>query len=155
MEKRKKKKQAKGLERWQKPLEELCCVNPQCPLCEKKGGGNLSIRMGKSNGKWRILRCKACRKEFSERKGTAMYKSHLPPEKFVEIAEHLKEGVGIMATARLCRTRPATVRLVGLRAGIQARALHEKKVRNLKVHEAQFDEKWSYVGKKRETPKPA
>ena len=125
--------QTEELRPWQRPLQDLCCVNPDCPLRGQQAVGNLSVRKGKGRGNWRVLRCATCKAEFSERKGTALYRSRLEPEKFIAIAEHLKEGVGVRATARLCKTRPDTVGLVGLRVGIHGRALHEEKAKGLEV----------------------
>jgi hypothetical protein len=56
----------------QRPLEELCCVNPACSASGRRGEGNLVVRTGKGAGRWRILRCRTCGSEFSERKGTAL-----------------------------------------------------------------------------------
>jgi transposase-like protein len=135
---------------WQRPLEELCCVNPLCPVVGQKGTGKLSVRKGKGS-RWRMLRCAACKGEFSERKGTALFGSRLEPEKFVAIAEHLKEGVGTRATARLCKVNRGTVARVALAAGIHGRALHEELAQNLEVDEVQMDEKWGFVKKNRST----
>lgn len=139
-----------GLSRWQRPLEALCCVNPQCRVVGQKGAGNLSVRKGKGS-RWRMLRCSACKQEFSERKGTALFGSLLEPEKFVAIAEHLKEGVGVRATARLCKVNRGTVARVALLSGIHGRALHEEVARDLTVDEVQMDEKWGFVKKSRST----
>jgi transposase-like protein len=141
----------KALEPWQRPVEELCCVNPGCPLVGQRGAENLTVRKGKGGKRWRMLRCSACKKEFSERKGTALFGSRLEPEKFVAIAEHLKEGVGMRATARLCKVNRITVARVALASGIHGRALHEEQARGLEVDEAQMDEKWSFVKKNRNT----
>lgn len=135
---------------WQPPLEELCCVNPRCPVAGRQGAGNLTVRKGKGS-RWRMLRCSACKKEFSERKGTALFGSRLEPEKFVAIAEHLKEGVGTRATARLCKVTRVTVTRVALCSGIHGRALHEDLAQDLEVDEAQMDEKWDFVKKNRST----
>lgn len=136
----------KGME--QKPLEELCCVNPDCKDAGRKGAGNLVVRLGKGRSRWRVLRCRTCKQEFSERKGTALWGTRMEPEKALAIAEHLKEGCGIRKTARLVGASTDGVTSIAIRCGLHASAVHDKKVRNLKVTEVQFDEKWSYVGKK-------
>jgi transposase-like protein len=133
---------------WNPPLEELCCVNPSCPDKGKRNKGNLSVREGKSSSRWRILRCSSCKKEFSERKGTALWGTKMPPEKAAAIARHLKEGCGIRKTARLVGASKDGVTSIAVRLGLHARALHDSRVRDIKVSEAQFDEKWAFVGKK-------
>lgn len=135
---------------FQPPLAELCCVSPSCPDSGRHGLGNLSVRTGKGGGRWRILRCSTCRTEFSERKGTALWGTRMTPERVVAIAEHLKEGCGIRKTARLTGASKTGVTNVGIRLGLHARALHDERVRDLEIDEVQFDEKWSFVGKKTE-----
>lgn len=141
-------KDAEDVSRWQKPLEELCCMNPLCLKAGQKGSGNLSVRKGKGS-RWRMLRCSACKAEFSERKGTALFGSMLGPEKFIAVAEHLKEGVGNRATSRLTGVSTTTITRIGLICGIQGRAMHELVAQKLDVDEAQLDEKWAFVKKSR------
>lgn len=134
--------------KWRRPLKELCCVNPSCPDRGKKNKGNLSIRNGKGGGRWRILYCSACKEEFSERKGTALWGTRMSPEKAEAIAGHLKEGCGIRKTARLVGASKDGVTSIAIRLGLHARAQHDARVQEIKVSEAQFDEKWAFVGKK-------
>ena len=132
------------------PLKELCCVNLACPDKGRRGIGNLSVRNGKGGGRWRILRCTTCKTEFSERKGTALWGTRMPPEKAIAIAEHLKEGCGIRKTARLVGASKDGVTSIALRLGLHSYAFHDERARDLKVREAQFDEKWAFVEKKTE-----
>lgn len=133
---------------WRRPLEELCCVNSSCPDKGKTNNGNLSIRNGKGSGRWRILRCSACKVEFSERKGTALWGTRMSPEKAENIAFHLQEGCGIRKTARLVGASTDGVTSIGIRLGLHAHALHDACVQNIEVREARFDEKWAFVKKK-------
>ncbi len=137
-----------GLGRLQRPLAELCCVNSECPDAGQQDHGNLSVRTGKGGGRWRMLRCATCKTEFSERKGTPLWGSTMAPDKVEAIASHLKEGCGIRKTARLVGASKDGVTSIAIRLGLHARALHDERVRGLDVDEAQFDEKWSFVGKK-------
>jgi transposase-like protein len=142
------------LKPWQRPLEELCCLNSRCSLYKQLGIGNLTVRRGKGTPRWRMLRCSACQREFSERKGTAMYGSTMAPERFIAIAEQLKEGGGVRSTARLTGASFDGVISVARRVGMHARAMHEEKAQKLEVHEAQFDEKWAFLEKNRKTATP-
>jgi len=74
----------------------------------------------------------------------------MAPEKAEDIASHLKEGCGIRKTARLVGASKDGVTSIGIRLGLHARALHDERVKDLEVNEAQFDEKWCFVGKKTE-----
>jgi hypothetical protein len=75
----------------------------------------------------------------------------MPPEKTESIASHLKEGCGIRSTARLVGASKDGVTSIAIRLGLHAHAVHDERVLDLDVSEAQFDEKWAFVGKKRET----
>jgi len=78
----------------------------------------------------------------------------MPPEKAEAIAKHLKEGCGIRKTARLVAASKDGVTNLAIRLGLHARSMHDERARGLDVKEAQFDEKWSFVGKKTETLRP-
>lgn len=132
------------------PLEELCCVNEECAVKGRYAEGNLSVRNGKGSGRWRILRCGVCGSEFSERKGTALWGSRMPLEKAEAIAQHLQEGCGIRQTARLVGASTDGVTAMAKRLGLHAKRFHDQQVQDLTVTEVQFDEKWSFVKKKRE-----
>ena len=131
------------------PLEQLCCVNADCPLAGHRGAGNLAVRKGKG-GRWRILRCAACKKEFSERKGTPLWGTRMSFDKTAAIASHLKEGCGIRQTGRLVGASKDGVTAVAIRLGLHAKRFHDQQAQGLKVQEAQLDEKWSFVEKKTE-----
>ena len=57
----------------------------------------------------RMLRCSTCKKRFSERKGTPLFDSRLPPERVVAILSHVAEGNGTRKTARLTGSLQDTV----------------------------------------------
>ena len=74
------------------PLESLACVDDECKAYGQKGQGNLRVRKVYSKDKIRYLRCRLCGKEFSERKGTALWNCKLPEEKAIGVAEQLFRG---------------------------------------------------------------
>jgi len=130
-------------------LSDLYCVNSSCPDRGKRGAGNLLFRKFYGKNRSRFVRCKTCHEEFSERKGTPLYRMHLPLETFYAVLAHLADGCGIRKTGRLVGVSKDTVDALVQRAGKHAAALHDELARHLKVSEVQFDEKWSFVGKKR------
>lgn len=132
------------------PLSAFCCQNERCEDCGKKGLDNIYVHCW-ANPKETIrrLRCRTCQQSFSERKGTVWYRSMLPPEKALAIARHLAEGDGIRKTGRLVGTKDETVIRLNRLLGEHGKALHDEKVRGVRVREAQADEMWSFVGKKR------
>ena len=144
-----------GLGPLQLPLAELCCVTTDCADVGKRDHGNLSVRTGKGGGRWRVLRCSTCNAEFSERKGTALFGAMMDPSRIEAVAAHFKEGCGVRKTARLTGASKAGVTSIAIRLGLHARAVHDERVRDLEVNEAQFDEKWAFVGKKEKNCDPA
>ena len=127
----------------------------QCAAVGKRDHEDLSVRTAKGGGRWRVLRCSTCKEEFSERKGTALFGTKMEPDKIVAVAAHLKEGCGIRKTARLTGASKDGVTSIALRLGLHARAVHDERVRDLEVNEAQFDEKWAFVGGKQKNCDPA
>jgi transposase-like protein len=134
-----------------KDVSDLCCVNSQCPDYGKRGAGNLVCRKLFGSGRWRFVRCRTCRREFSERQGTALFGGHLPTAKALCVLEHIADGCGVRQTARLTGVTPNTVMRWTRKAGAHAAATHEELARHLVAKEVQLDEKWSFVGKKRRT----
>ena len=135
-------------ERFQLPLSELCCVNAGCRDCGKRNGGNLTVRAGKAGGRWRSILCTTCWQLFSERKGTPLWGTKISPVLAEAIAQHLQEGCGIRKTSRLVGASKDGVTSIAIRLGLHAKALPDTKAQDLEVHEAQADEKLSFVGKK-------
>ena len=134
-----------------KPLNEFCCINADCAEHGKRGRNNLRIHQtfGKSDT-LRLLECFVCGKRFSERAHTALSGSRLPKEKVISILHHLAEGCGQRQICRLVDvSRDAVSRLTRI-AGNHAKALHDELVTDLTVTEARADEKWNFVGKKRQ-----
>src|SRR3974377_685244 len=69
-----------------------------------------------------------CRGRFSERKGTPLYRAHLPEDKVLSILEHVNEGCGVRKTARLVKVHPDTVSRYSRAAGEHSRAAHHELV---------------------------
>src|SRR5262249_34058408 len=71
----------------------------------------------------RMLRCRACKARFSERKGTPLVGSHLTQEKAGSVLHHIAEGNGVRQTGRLVGVNPETVARYGHNARAPAAAL--------------------------------
>ena len=110
-------------------LSRFCCLNSGCPDHTKRGAGNLTVthRYGPEKAR-RMLRCRSCKSRFSERKGTPLFGSHLPPEKAVSVFHHIAEGNGVRKTGRLVGVNRATVACYGRTAGAHAASLHDELV---------------------------
>ena len=131
-------------------LAQFCCQNSPCPDFGRRGAGNLTVtgRLGKAK-QYRLLYCRTCRGRFSERKGTPLYRAHLPEDKVLSILEHVHEGCGVRKTARLVKVHPDTVSRYSRAVGDHSRDAHDELVaRSPETRELQMDEKWSFVAKK-------
>jgi IS1 family transposase/transposase-like protein len=131
-------------------LSLFCCQNSRCPDFGRRDAGNLTVtgRLGKSR-QYRLLYCRTCRARFSERKGTPLYRAHLPEEKVTSILEHITEGCGVRKTARLVKVHPDTVSRYSRTAGDHSRAAHDELVAHSpETRELQLDEKWAFVAQK-------
>ena len=86
-------------------LFRFCCLRPDCPDYGKRGHGNLTVcgHYGKIH-RYRLLYRRTCKARFSERKGTPLRRSGLPPEKAPAVVEHLAARTGVRATARRAKT---------------------------------------------------
>ena len=110
-------------------LSRFCCQAPGCKLFGARGAGNLSVcgRFGKHKH-IRLLYCSACKARFSERKGTAFFRSGLAPETALSVLRHLAEGNGIRQTERLTGVHRDTVLRLARLAGQHAHDAHDELV---------------------------
>jgi transposase-like protein len=109
-------------------LSTFCCLNPDCPRFGQRHAGNLSVCARYGRNQTRLLYCNACKARFSERKGTPLFDSRLPPDKANAILAHVAEGVGVRKTARLVGVNKDTVVRYSLLAGTHAKQLHDELV---------------------------
>lgn len=138
------------------PLSAFGCQNARCPDSGKRGRGNLYQHswVDRQTKRIRNLRCRTCRHEFSERKGTPWYHAHLSEAKALAVVRHLAEGDGIRKTSRLVGVDQNTVMRWNRLLGAHGQALHQERVQHVRVREAQGDEMWAFVGKKRGPVRP-
>jgi IS1 family transposase len=91
------------------------------------------------------LICQACRKKFTIRKHTLLYrlKTH---SKVVRLALHfLAMGVDVSALEEVMAIRESTLRTWLVRSGVQGRKLHERFFTSLELVHVQLDELWANV----------
>ena len=128
-------------------LDTLACVNPECQRFRLTGQGNLTVRQVYGQGGIRLLRCRFCGEEFSERRGTALFKTKIAEANAEAVIDHLGEGCGVRATARLVHVSKDTVARLLRRAGRSAERFHDQRVRNVTPRAVEFDAQWSCVKK--------
>lgn len=135
-------------------LDTLACVNAECPHFGQAGQSNLVIRKVYGRDAIRLLRCRSCGEEFSERRGTALCNTKVSEAKAVAVIDHLTDGCGVRAPARLTKGCKETVARLVRVAGRHAERLHDQQVRDLTPRALEFDEQWGDV-KKSKTAVPS
>jgi transposase-like protein len=128
-------------------LDTLACVNPACHLFRHAGPGNLVIRKVYGRDGMRLLRCRTCCEEFSERRGSALFNTKLPEATAEDVINHLGEGCSVRATARLVQVSKETVARLLRVSGRHAERLHDQHVHDLRPLALEFDEQGSFVKK--------
>ena len=126
------------------------CPNEDCKDYGLRNHGNITVRgkYGKDKTK-DLLYCKTCGKRFASTRGTAFFGLHLSDEKIGQIIHHAAEGVGVRATARLLGLNKDTVNRVILRVAEHCELVLSSLLRSLKLGEAQLDELWAFVKKRK------
>jgi transposase-like protein len=130
-------------------LTTLACVNSECQHYGQSGQGNLSIRKVYGRDGIRLLRCRSCQDEFSERRGTALFNTKLSEAKAIDVIDHLDEGCSVRSTSRLTKVAKETVARLLKVSGRHALRFHDQEVHDLTPRALEFDAQWSFVKKNR------
>src|ERR1700712_791032 len=105
-------------------IEHCFCHNSDCSDYGKRGHGNVYFRGWSGRDKLiRMVYCRTCKASYSERKGTALERSQLPPDKVVSVLQHIREGCGVRATSRLTGVSRDTISRYVALAGDQSKNL--------------------------------
>ena len=128
--------------------QDLVCVNLKCEYFGVKGQENVMVRRRYGIDQIRFVRCRQCREEFSERRGTPLFDLRLSLGKIISVVSHLAEGIGVRKTSRLTKVSKDTVGRINKRVGKHAKKVHDILVQNPTIPEAQMDEMWAFVKKK-------
>jgi transposase-like protein len=130
-------------------LDTLACVNPECHLFCRPGAANLTVRKVYGHDRLRLLRCRTCGEECSERRGRALFNTKRPEATAEDVISHLDEGCSVRATARLVKVAKETVARLLRVTGRHAQRFHNQHVHGLTPKALAFDEQWSFVKKSR------
>lgn len=131
-------------------LEQHFCPNEQCKDYGLRSQGNITIRGKYGKNKNRdLLYCRTCGKRFGATQASALFGLHLSAETIRQIIHHAAEGVGVRATARLLELDKDTVNRVILRAGEHCAHVLSSLLTSLNMTEAQLDELWAFVKKRK------
>lgn len=131
-------------------IDNAFCPNKECKDYGLRNHDNIRKRGRYGKNKERdLLYCRTCGKRFAATKATAFFGLHLPDDTIEQIIHHAAEGVGVRATARLLGIDKDTVNRVILRAGEHCQLVLSNLLRSLKMTEAQLDELWTFVKKRK------
>lgn len=131
-------------------LDQHFCPNEQCKEYSLRGQGNIAVRGKYGKDKSRVLLyCRICGKRFAASQASALFGLHLSDVTIGQIIHHAAEGVGVRATARLLGLDKDTVNRVILRAGEHCAQVLSELLTSLKLTEAQLDELWTFVKKRK------
>jgi transposase-like protein/IS1 family transposase len=123
--------------------EGFACPNPQCAYC---GITDAQIHALVGDGKHgqaeqiQTFRCQACRKTFTSRRDTPLYRLKTPSQKVAMVLSALAEGLDASAAERVFGYRQATITTWLSRAGEHAQSLHERFFCHLHLPHLQLDE---------------
>ena len=108
-------------------LDTLACVNPECQHFRRPGATNLTVRKVYGHDRIRLLRCRTCGEECSERRGSALFNTKLPETTAEDIINHLGEGCSVRATARLVKVaKEAVARLLRVTGRHASRSIKDR-----------------------------
>jgi LacI family transcriptional regulator len=109
-------------------LHLFCCLAPDCPKYGQRGQGNIAVRARHGPHDRRLLYCKACKRRFSERKGTPLFDCRLDESVAHSVLAHLRDGCGVRQTERLVGVNRNTVMRLARKAGKHAKDAHDELV---------------------------
>ena len=126
-------------------LDTLACVHAECPWFRHPGANHLSLRKVYGPDRIRLLRCRTCGEEFSERRGTALCNPKLPEGKAEAVITQMGEGCSVRATARLGQVATEPAARLGRVPGRHAQRCHDQYVHSLTPQALAGAEQWSVV----------
>jgi transposase-like protein len=125
------------------------CPNEACADYGAKVGGNIRLERRYGTNDVELLRCRTCKKTFSENRGTPFFRLRLPHDKLYEMLTSLARGGGIRGTADVVSVNRNTVERITKTSGQQAEKFNDFMLRNLKMDQVKCYEFWTYVKSKK------
>ncbi len=132
-----------------KPLPEgLYCPHPACSLFGQVEECQLERHAYYGLDQKVIYLCRACRKTFSETRGTFFFGLRTPRQKILTALAMIAEQGGIRATGRAMGVDKDTIQMWVERAGRHVEEVSAYLTVNCHLSEAQLDALWTFVKKK-------
>ena len=129
----------------QGPHKHVCTAGHACPnpLCDYWGNTDSTFHALVGNGPRNGIqqfKCQACKKRFSSRWGTALYRLHARAWDVGRVLLAVNLGLSMADVQQLFGHSDTTLRLWLSRAGAHAEKVHAHFFRNLQIGHLQFDE---------------
>jgi len=113
------------------------------------------VKAGLGRNRVQRFKCQQCGKRFSEPRLKPFGADvRLPGDKVEMILHCLVEGNSVRGTSRLCDVDPETVLGILKLAGEHCEHLLTERIHNVRVHDLELDEVWSYVYCKQKRIRP-
>jgi IS1 family transposase/transposase-like protein len=121
------------------------CPDPDCSYHGWLERGNIRANGHPGGQPWRQLQCVSCHGYFYETHGTIFHGKRASVELIVRVIACLAEGLGIRGTARVFEVDPNTVLSWLVEAAEQLKAFSAYFLRELHLHQVQFDELYAVL----------
>ncbi len=125
------------------------CPNHNCRKYGRKDQGNIEVAKTYGEQSRRLLNCTVCETKFSETRNTIFWNKQHTKEKILDVLRCLCEGNGIRATERITGVTRKTISKWLDEASAHCEEVDNCLLRDLHVTEAQLDEFWSFVKKRK------
>jgi transposase-like protein len=125
------------------------CWNPDCPEYAQVGHHNIR-KFGQTARGAQRYQCKACKKTFTETKGTVFYGFHHSQQTILDCLAMLADRNSLAAIHRIKGVKEETVCEWLQRAARHVEEIEALLVANYPVSRVQLDALWTYVGNKGE-----
>ena len=123
------------------------CLNPDCEKHQVVGGDNL-VGYGRGKQGGQRIKCTACNKVFSERKGTLFYRKRTGEGEILDCLTMVSQGSRIAAVGQTKGKKPETIGKWVKEAGVHAGGIENALLAGYKVGASEVDGLWSYVKNK-------
>jgi len=128
-------------------FSQFFCWNEDCPDYGIKNQGNIFLKERYGKKQHALLKCKTCKRCFSETRGTVFFELNTPEEEVLRTLSMISEKGSIRGVARATGHDKDTIcRWLDI-AGTHSKEVTAYFLRNLNLNRVEVDEIWSYIKK--------
>ena len=123
------------------------CWNRDCPYYAKPDSGTIR-KFGTTQKGTQRYQCRACRKTFTNTRGTVFYGKRHSPDTILECLAMVAERCSLAAIHRIKGIKEETVSAWLVEAAEQVEAIEALLLARYPLQRVQLDALWAYVGNK-------